>query len=315
MKLTVVNWEKFNPRKDLKRPSWFRFENEFFVDPDFFDLDNGSKLVWIYLLCEASRRNREGKIDINVGLAASILKLEQTHVSETIKILIEMSVIRPGHEHDPAAIRTSSDENVPLRDETKRNETRRDETGRDDNETRRGSGGIDSGESTRSPPKPVDQKSDSEKKYKFDAWDETTAVLMRDAFLEVNPDAKIAKKANIHQWANEFRLMRERDKIDAETIEKVLDWVFKDEFWRVTLKTPGGLRKNWDTITGQMRRKRSGRQQSVRDVVAEAHRIIDEEDGGGPFGDVLPNREVDDPGPGGDMGEVFDVGGVDARGG
>lgn len=84
MQVEIVNWEKFNPRKDLKSSSWLRLENTFCTHPDFFDLTNDQKMVWIFMLCEASRK-QAATITINTNMVAAILKVESCLVTETIQ--------------------------------------------------------------------------------------------------------------------------------------------------------------------------------------------------------------------------------------
>jgi hypothetical protein len=57
--VTIINFKKFNPRDDVKRPSWFRLEHSLFENPDFYELNHTEKMAWIYLLCVASRKNSE----------------------------------------------------------------------------------------------------------------------------------------------------------------------------------------------------------------------------------------------------------------
>ena len=61
--VTILNWEKFNPRNDIKFHSWFRLQNTIFEDPDFFSLSHAEKLFWLYLLCSASKK-RSAEIKI-----------------------------------------------------------------------------------------------------------------------------------------------------------------------------------------------------------------------------------------------------------
>lgn len=56
--IEILNWEKYNPRKDVKEPSWFRMNHGFFDNHEFFEFTAEEKLVWIYLLCQASKKNQ-----------------------------------------------------------------------------------------------------------------------------------------------------------------------------------------------------------------------------------------------------------------
>lgn len=55
--VTITNWEKFNPRKDYKRPTWFAMSNDIFDHPDFSDFSHSDFVALLYLFCQASKRN------------------------------------------------------------------------------------------------------------------------------------------------------------------------------------------------------------------------------------------------------------------
>lgn len=57
--LEIINWEKYNPRKDLRHPWWFAFSNRFFFDAQFAHFSHEELLFWIYILCEASLQNKK----------------------------------------------------------------------------------------------------------------------------------------------------------------------------------------------------------------------------------------------------------------
>ena len=57
--VTIIKFTEFNPRKDVKHPTWFRLEHSFFEKPEFFDLTHTEKMAWIYLLCMASKKNAD----------------------------------------------------------------------------------------------------------------------------------------------------------------------------------------------------------------------------------------------------------------
>jgi hypothetical protein len=58
MEITVkiLKWEKHNPRKDVKRPSWFALDNGAVDDDEFFHFNHGEFKAWIYLLSKASKK-------------------------------------------------------------------------------------------------------------------------------------------------------------------------------------------------------------------------------------------------------------------
>lgn len=58
MKIEIINWHKFNPRKDIAHSAWFRINHAFMFDPEWEDMDGQELAVWLYLLCCASLKNK-----------------------------------------------------------------------------------------------------------------------------------------------------------------------------------------------------------------------------------------------------------------
>jgi hypothetical protein len=58
MQVEIVNWDKYNPRHDAKKWSWWRFQNDLFDDEDLEDLTKTDIIVFAFLCC---RRNKAAK--------------------------------------------------------------------------------------------------------------------------------------------------------------------------------------------------------------------------------------------------------------
>jgi len=86
MIICISNWEKYNPRKrgDTKSSTWFRCQNNFLTDPDFYDYTSDQKMVWLCLLAECSAK-MSATIKINPSLIASILRVRPSLVLATIE--------------------------------------------------------------------------------------------------------------------------------------------------------------------------------------------------------------------------------------
>lgn len=56
MKITMVNFEKFNPRNDLKSMPWLRLQNNFYELEDFYDADIKTTWLFIFLLCQCAQK-------------------------------------------------------------------------------------------------------------------------------------------------------------------------------------------------------------------------------------------------------------------
>ncbi|WP_447579981.1 hypothetical protein, partial [Acinetobacter baumannii] len=68
--------------------------------------------------------------------------------------------------------------------------------------------------------------------------------------LENNPNVK---KPDFNNWANEIRLMRERDNRTEEQIRYLIDWTQADSFWKGNILSPAKLRKQFDQLAIKVR--------------------------------------------------------------
>lgn len=57
--LRVKNWKLYNPRTDVKKPSWFRLAHDFFDNEEHYNFSHAELLSWLYILCAASRKNSD----------------------------------------------------------------------------------------------------------------------------------------------------------------------------------------------------------------------------------------------------------------
>lgn len=65
MIIEIINWDKHNPRKDIKNPSWLAINNRMIEDTDIYDLTDGEFRAWIYCISRASQvNNATVKIDM-----------------------------------------------------------------------------------------------------------------------------------------------------------------------------------------------------------------------------------------------------------
>jgi len=83
-------------------------------------------------------------------------------------------------------------------------------------------------------------------KYKYSDKDILCAQGMFKKIQEINPGQK---EPNFESWANDIRLMRERDKRTHEEIKELFLWANNDNFWRNNILCPSKLRTQWDQLT------------------------------------------------------------------
>ncbi|AEB62440.1 Replication protein O [Bacillus subtilis] len=82
-------------------------------------------------------------------------------------------------------------------------------------------------------------------RLKYEICDMENAEFLFEEILKNNPDAK---KPNLEKWANEFRLIRERDKRTDQQIKYLIKWTQQDDFWKANILSPSSLRKHYDKL-------------------------------------------------------------------
>ncbi|MRB24062.1 DNA replication protein DnaD [Bacillus thuringiensis] len=82
-------------------------------------------------------------------------------------------------------------------------------------------------------------------RLKFETCDMEHAQLLFKLILDTNPDHK---EPDLEKWANEFRLIRERDKKTNEQIIYLIKWSQSNSFWKKNILSPSKLRKQWDRL-------------------------------------------------------------------
>lgn len=92
IELTIVNWSRFNGRKDVQHPSWFRLEYRIAEDPDFYAFSHGEFRAWIYIMAQACRKN-SGTIRIHYGHAKATSRLSRADLDGAVKKLNDLSIV------------------------------------------------------------------------------------------------------------------------------------------------------------------------------------------------------------------------------
>lgn len=97
-------------------------------------------------------------------------------------------------------------------------------------------------------PSSSEQSSDKAKSKFGNEDDHKTARWMFDRIKTILPNAK---EPSWDSWANDVRLMRERDGHDHAAICALFEWANKDSFWSSNILSPGKLREKWDQLSAK----------------------------------------------------------------
>jgi hypothetical protein len=96
------------------------------------------------------------------------------------------------------------------------------------------------------------------RQFSYSNGDTELAILMRDKIKLLKPDPEKYKEPNLEAWANEIRLIRERDGYTHEEIRSLFAWVSNHYFWKGNILSPAKLRKQWDTLEIQKKSNSNG---------------------------------------------------------
>lgn len=88
-------------------------------------------------------------------------------------------------------------------------------------------------------------KESKEKKYDENSVPYQLAKQLYDRILENNPNHK---QPDLQSWANDVRLMMERDKRTEEQIRYLIEWVQQDSFWKSNILSTSKLREKFDQL-------------------------------------------------------------------
>ena len=90
--IKVLNWNKYNPRKDFKNPVWFAFNNRMIEDSDLFDLSHGEFKAWVYILSKASQKASE-EVLIKSDHADKVCNISKKDLFSSIEKLQQLGIL------------------------------------------------------------------------------------------------------------------------------------------------------------------------------------------------------------------------------
>jgi hypothetical protein len=144
--VTIAGWAKFNPRKDVANPSWFRLEHKLLDDPRFEHFTCAELFTLVALIATASMGNG-ASFRFNVRRIMVRARAEEAEVRSAMAKLVALGTIFESSSEAEvkevearleaeakardAGVTAPSRETVRERASTKRNETEREEEKKD----------------------------------------------------------------------------------------------------------------------------------------------------------------------------------------
>lgn len=74
------------------------------------------------------------------------------------------------------------------------------------------------------------------------------------------------KEPDLQKWANDIRLMMERDNRSEEQIKYLIDWCQQDSFWKANILSPSKLRKQYDQLVAKIKSEKHKKRNSLHDI-------------------------------------------------
>lgn len=86
LNITISEWEKYQPRKDLVSLTWFRVDRGLFDGQTYFHLKNEGIVLFIFLLSIAAKDNNP-EINLSLDFIADKLKIKKDEILNIMKKL------------------------------------------------------------------------------------------------------------------------------------------------------------------------------------------------------------------------------------
>lgn len=125
--ILIVEWKKYSSRTDVKKPLWFRCNNDILTNSKMFSLSLEEICVWIYLLGQNSDQNNQGVVHVSYHHAHHSARLTLELVTSALEKLKKLKMIK--------IVRTRTDRGRYAREQdlalTLHNKTLHNKTGQD----------------------------------------------------------------------------------------------------------------------------------------------------------------------------------------
>jgi len=89
----------------------------------------------------------------------------------------------------------------------------------------------------------------------------TLAKLLEKLIKENKPDYVFAGR-HLDRWANEIRLMEEKDRRDLKKVSVIISWALNHSFWKTNILSGSKLRKQFDKLEIQRKEELGGSKQN-----------------------------------------------------
>lgn len=104
----------------------------------------------------------------------------------------------------------------------------------------------------------------TQRKFADDSVEMQLAMYLFSKIKENNPDHKKLTDSQKQKWADNIRLMIQRDNRAPQKIKNMIDWCQADDFWKQNILSTAKLRKQYDTMAPKANAQWQSNQQRKR---------------------------------------------------
>lgn len=104
----------------------------------------------------------------------------------------------------------------------------------------------------------------TQQKFADDSVEMQLAMCLFSKIKENNPDHKKLTDSQKQKWADNIRLMIQRDNRAPQKIKNMIDWCQADDFWKQNILSTAKLRKQYDTMAPKANAQWQSNQQRKR---------------------------------------------------
>ncbi|WP_241475446.1 phage replisome organizer N-terminal domain-containing protein [Priestia flexa] len=249
---------------------WIKLSTQMFEDEKIRLIESMPEadtilIIWVKLLAQAGKTNASGYIYLAENIPytdemlATIFNRPLPTVRLALKTLEQFGMIEVNHDHMICISNWEKHQNIDglekLREQNrlrkqKERERKKFLLSHDSHVTVTDGHATDIEEEKELD---IDKEKKEKKKKpspKYETCDITLAEKLYKLILE--HDEKF-KKPNLEKWANDIRLMRERDDRTVEQIDYLIEWVQKHPFWRSNVLSASKLRDKATTLILQIK--------------------------------------------------------------
>jgi len=254
---------------------WIKLSTQMFEDEKIRLIESMPEadtilIIWVKLLAQAGKTNASGyiylaeNIPFTDEMLATIFNRSLPTVRLALRTLEQFGMIEINDDHTICISNWEKHQNVEgldkireqnrLRKQKERERKKLLETSQDSHVTvtQNHATDIDKEEE-------LEEEKEKKKKTspKYETCDITLAELLYNLILKRDPKFK---KPNLEKWANDIRLMRERDERTPEQIEYLINWSQENSFWCSNILSASKLRSKATTLILQIKGEKDKKQ-------------------------------------------------------